>query len=124
MEHEQIEKRIRLIRQIHYTVFFLYFVSMFLIFFSSELKVYGALAVLFMGALQWSYRGKCPLTIEEFQNRKKLEGEGDMEFVKSVFRNNFGINVSGKIISTTLWASFLIAGYVMLEYLIFVFKNI
>ena len=117
MNKEEIKNKIKLIRGVHYVVFLLFFISLGLIFYSESLAVYGATAILFMGALQLNGKGDCPLTKEEHNARAKLGHTKHDKFVESVFKNNFNIRVSRFLVNSILGASFVVSGYVILAYI-------
>ena len=79
------ESRIKVIRVIHYGVLFLFFLSLYLILYTESLALYGSTAILFMGGLQYAYKGHCPLTIEERKIRQKLGDTKEHKFIEEPF---------------------------------------
>src|SRR3989338_2897140 len=91
---EEIKKRIRLIRNIHYAVFWLFFVAIGFMIFSNDLAVYSALAISSMGFVQVRRRGDCPLTIEEHNARRQLGEIVHQQFIEEIFKKHLNINIS------------------------------
>jgi TRAP-type C4-dicarboxylate transport system permease small subunit len=124
MSPEEIKKRIRMIRNIHYAVFWLFFVGVGLMIFSQDLAVYSALAISSMGIVQARNKGDCPLTVEEHNARNQIgEVTGEKFFIKEVFKKHLNINISRFAINTTLAAAFALSGYTIVYHLIRVLQE-
>ena len=115
---EEVKRRIKVIRAIHYTILGLFFICLGLVIFSPELGLYGAFAISSMGVVQARNRGDCPLTIEERNARKQIGETVHGQFIEGVFKKHFNIHVSRYVINVVLTIGFMLSGYVVLSYLI------
>ena len=121
---EAVKKRIRMIRNIHYAVFWLFFVGVGLMIFSHDLAVYSALAISSVGVVQTRHKGDCPLTIEEHNARRQLGETVHEQFIEGIFKKYFNINISRFAINSTLAAAFALSGYTIVYHLIRVLQEI
>jgi hypothetical protein len=118
MNPEKIKRKIKIIRYIHYTILWLFFVCVGLIVFSEKLGVYAAFAIASMGVVQGRNRGDCPLTLEEHNARRQIGERTDHKFIEEVFKKHFNINISRFVINSVLAAAFGLSGYTVVVYLV------
>jgi hypothetical protein len=124
MSPEVIKKRIKVIRAIHYTILWLFFVSMYLMMFSPVLGIYGAVAMLGMGVVQYRNAGLCPLTLEEQKAARRVGGSVEHDFVKGVFKKHFNLDVPRYFINTFFVIGYVLSIYVFVVYLLSIFKSV
>jgi hypothetical protein len=120
---EAVKKRIRMIRNIHYAVFWLFFACLGLVIFSQDLSLYGALAISSVGLVQARNRGDCPLTVEEHNARRQIGETVHEQFIEGAFKKHLNINVSRLAINSTLAVAFALSGYTIVYHLIRVLQE-
>ncbi len=114
---EYVKKKIKVIRSTHYLVLASFLSSIFLMLFSRELAIYGAVFIASVGLTQALNKGRCPLTVYELNARKLIGDNSEEKFIEGVFRQHLNLSAPAYAIRALSLSGIALAGYTIVVYL-------